>query len=177
MNLFEIGILDSIQNIFRCNVLDVICPIITALGDYGLFWIILSVVLICIKKTRKIGLLMIAALIINLVLCNGILKHAVNRTRPYIVNPDAPLIYKRPHDSSFPSGHTSASFSCAFVLMFEKIKYWIPAIILSAMIGFTRLYLYMHYPTDVVAGILVGLISGYLSYKLMNTIYNKCMVK
>ena len=177
MNLFEITILDSIQNIFRCNFLDVVCPVITAFGDYGIFWIALSLILLCFKKTRKVGLGMILALVINLILCNGILKTTINRTRPFVVNPDAPLLYKRPIDSSFPSGHTSASFSCAFALLYMKVKYWIPAMILSILIAFTRLYLYVHYTSDVLAGVLVGLVSAYFGVKLCTYINNKYMVK
>lgn len=177
MNLIEVGILDNIQNIFRCDLLDKLCPIITKLGDAGLFWIIIAVICLCFKKTRGIGLIMVFALVFDVILCNGILKPIVNRTRPFVVNPEAPIISARPIDPSFPSGHTAASFTCAFALMFQKVKYWIPAMILSAMIAFTRLYLYFHYPTDVIGGIVLGLLCGFLGYKLYNFINSKYMLK
>jgi len=173
MNLFEVSILDSIQSVFRCDLLDKLCPIITALGDDGIFWIALSLLLLIFKKTRKVGLVMIIALVLDVILCNGILKPIINRTRPFVVNPNAPLIYERPTDASFPSGHTAVSFACAFSLMFGKIKVWIPAMVLAALIAFTRLYLYMHYPTDILGGIAVGVIAGLFANKLFIYITKK----
>lgn len=170
MNLFEVGILDSIQGM-RCVAFDKFFSVITHLGDAGIFWIILTLILLCIKNTRKIGLVMLVALILDVIICNGLLKPIVNRTRPFVVNPDAPLISARPIDASFPSGHTSASFCCAFALMFKKVKYWIPAMVLSALIAFSRLYLYFHYPTDVIGGVIVGLLCGYAGYILCEKFY------
>ena len=173
MNAFEVGLLDSIQNIFRSDILDKIFPIITVLGDAGIFWIILGIVLICFKKTRKMGIAVIISLVFSVVICSGILKPLVNRARPFVVNPDAPLIAKRPKDASFPSGHTSASFAAAFALMYQKAKYWIPAMVLAGLIAFSRLYLYFHFPTDVLAGIVLGLVCGFGSFVVTRKIYEK----
>ena len=81
------------------------------------------------------------------------------------------LLVKAPTDPSFPSGHTGASFACAGALFFAKSKLWIPATILSAIIAFSRLYLFVHYPTDVLAGMLLGIVTGFLGAKIVNSIY------
>ena len=102
---------------------------------------------------------MAAALIIDLLLCNVLLKNFVARTRPYDVNTGIQLLVAKLRDYSFPSGHTAASFASAAALYFagEK-KLWKPALVLACLIAVSRLYLYVHYPTDVLAGILLGLI-------------------
>lgn len=108
---------------------------------------------------------MALALIADLILCNGILKNLVARTRPYDVNTVVNLLIEKPVDYSFPSGHTAASFAAvtALYLAGEK-KLWKPALVLSILIAFTRMYLYVHYPTDILGGIAVGIISGYIGF-------------
>ncbi len=168
MNQFELGILDFIWNNMHNAVCDFILPIITHLGDAGLFWIALAVIFLIFKKTRRLGISMAFALIIDLLCCNIVLKPLVQRIRPFDLNEQmkesiiALINSKLPADYSFPSGHTAASFASAFALVFKKSKFAIPALILAAIIAFSRLYLYIHYPTDVLVGIVVGLIAGYL---------------
>lgn len=131
----------------------------------GIIWIALTLVLLVIPKTRRSGLIMALALIADLILCNGILKNLVARTRPYDVNTVVNLLIEKPVDYSFPSGHTAASFAAvtALYLAGEK-KLWKPALVLSILIAFTRMYLYVHYPTDILGGIAVGIISGYIGF-------------
>lgn len=101
---------------------------------------------------------MLTALALDVLLCNVMLKPLVGRMRPFTVNTGMELLINAPKDFSFPSGHTAASFAAAFALLFVKNKLWIPSMILASLIAFSRLYLYVHYPTDVLAGILLGLI-------------------
>lgn len=174
----EIKILDWIQSM-RTPIGDNAIPVITKLGDAGMVWIFLSAVLFIIPKTRKSGAILAAALCVDVVLCNGILKNLFRRIRPCDVNTSIQLLVARPDDFSFPSGHTAASFAAVTALMLVgKRKYqkgmpvcqkktaierklWIPALALAVFIAFSRLYLYVHYPTDILGGIAVGIFAGY----------------
>ena len=164
MNI-ELSILDWIQTL-HTPFLDKIMVFITRLGDVGIIWIVLSIVLLLIPKTRKSGAVMVAALVVDVLLCNIVLKKLVARTRPYDVNTGVHLLVAKLHDYSFPSGHTAASFASltALYLAGEK-KLWKFALVLACLIAISRLYLYVHYPTDVLGGILFGVISGYLGYR------------
>ena len=164
MNI-ELSILDWLQTL-HTPFLDKIMVFITRLGDSGIIWIVLSIVLLLIPKTRKSGAVMVAALVVVVLLCNIVLKNLVARTRPYDVNTGVHLLVAKLHDYSFPSGHTAASFASvtALYLAGEK-KLWKFALVLACLIAISRLYLYVHYPTDVLGGILFGVISGYLGYR------------
>lgn len=164
MNI-ELSILDWLQTL-HTPFLDKIMVFITRLGDAGIIWIVLSIVLLLIPKTRKSGTVMVAALVVDVLLCNIVLKNLVARTRPYDVNTGVHLLVAKLHDYSFPSGHTVASFASvtALYLAGEK-KLWKFALVLACLIAISRLYLYVHYPTDVLGGILFGVISGYLGYR------------
>ena len=118
-----------------------------------------------LPRTRKLGLVVTAALVLEAIPCNLILKPLVARARPFTVNPAVELLITKPTDFSFPSGHTSASFAVVSALFFRKERLWIPAGILAALIAFSRLYLYVHYPTDVLAGALVGILAGWIAVK------------
>ena len=162
---FDMAILDLIQSNIRTGFMDAIMPFITQLGDAGLIWIILSIGLIIPKKTRKIGFVMIIALILNGIICNIILKPMLARIRPFDVNTAIKLLINKPRDFSFPSGHTSASFTAASVLFFRKSKLFVPSLVLAFLISFSRLYLYMHYPSDVLAGLVLGILCGYIGHR------------
>lgn len=130
---------------------------ITTLGNAGAVWIAISLLLLVPKKTRRIGCMGLLALVLSLLFNNMLLKHLIARSRPYdCIRGLIPLITP-PTDYSFPSGHTAASFAVG-VLLFRKLpkRYGIPALVLAALIGFSRLYLGVHYPSDVLAGALLG---------------------
>ena len=168
----EIHILDMIQN-FRTPIGDVVVPLITRLGDAGIIWIILTVLLLIIPKTRKTGVIMMAALLVDVLLCNVLIKNLA-RTRPFDVNTAVQLLVAKPRDYSFPSGHTAASFASvtALYLAGEK-KMWKAALVLAVLIALSRLYLYVHYPTDIIGGVIFGSLSGYLGYKIVEWIQKK----
>lgn len=172
MNI-ELKILDWFQTL-HTPVLDKFMTSVTKLGNAGIFWIILTVLFLLIPKMRKTGVVMAAALIIDLLLCNVLLKNFVARTRPYDVNTGIQLLVAKLRDYSFPSGHTAASFASATALYFagEK-KLWKPALMLACLIAVSRLYLYVHYPTDVLGGVVIGIIAGYLGYRLVKVLEDK----
>lgn len=163
----EIQILDWIQNL-RTPVGDAIMSVITSLGNAGIIWILLAVLLLIVPKTRKTGAVLAVALVLDVIFCNGIIKNAVARIRPYDVNPVVELLIHKPRDYSFPSGHTAASFAAMSALYFAEERHlWKPVLLLAVLIGFSRLYLYVHYPTDVLGGAVLGIICGYLANKIV----------
>ena len=161
----EISILNAIQTI-RTPLLDTVMCVITKLGNAGMIWILSGVILLIIPKTRRTGVILMLALCVDVVLCNGILKNLVGRIRPCDVNTSIQLLVARPHDYSFPSGHTAASFVAVMALYLAgENKIWKPALILAVLIAFSRLYLYVHYPTDILGGIITGCIAAYIGYR------------
>ena len=176
MNI-EYAILDFIRDTFSNPIMDAIMKGITFLGNAGWFWIALSLVLAFIPKTRKIGITACLALLLNLLLCNVTLKPIIARVRPYDLREGIELIINAPHDFSFPSGHTSASFAAAAAIFGYNKKYGTAALVLAALIGFTRLYLYVHFPSDVLAGALVGSFCAVLSYYMVRLGYKKFQKK
>ncbi len=161
MNLFEIGLLDAVQNI-RTPFGDWFMPLVTKLGDGGIFWIIATVALLIFPRTRRLGFACAVALVIDVALCNGLIKNLVARTRPYVVNPDIVLLIPKPGEFSFPSGHAAASFTFVGALYFSKSRLWIPSCVLAAVVAFSRIYLYVHYPTDILGGMVFGVLFGFL---------------
>ncbi len=173
---FDLPILDWIAEHLSSGFLDKVMPVITLLGDGGIFWIAIAVVLLIFKKTRKAGLSMGAALLMGLVVCNLIMKPGFARIRPYdyqweVFGREIPLLIEAQHDFSFPSGHTIASFEGATALFLFNKKVGIPALILAALIAFSRLYLYVHYPTDVLTSIVLGVAFGILGTLLVNKVW------
>ncbi len=168
MNVFEVGILDFIQEHLTAPFLDPVMVFITRFGDGGIFWIAVCLLMLLFPKTRKLGAVMSLSLLLEALLCNLMLKPLAARTRPYVVNAAVTLLVKAPRDFSFPSGHTGASFAIVGALFFQKSRLWIPVCVFALLIGFSRLYLYVHYPTDVLAGIVLGMLTGWLATLLWN---------
>ena len=173
LSMKELGILDFIQEHIRCDFLDWFFPTITKLGDSGIFWILLAVIFLFFKKTRKTGLMMGVALVCGLIVGNITLKPLIHRIRPYDLNPDVTLLIDRLSDFSFPSGHTLSSFEGATVLMIRDKRFGVPAMVLAVCIALSRLYLYVHYPTDVLAGAILGIGFGFLAVAVVNAVQKK----
>lgn len=157
----ELTILDGIQAHLRCGVLDAVMPWITLFGEAGIFWILLTLGFLIDPKTRRTGLSMLAALLVDVILCNLCLKPLAARVRPFTYRPELELLVARLSDYSFPSGHTMASFAAAEAMRRTNQRGWIAAMVLSALIGLSRLYLYVHFPTDVLAGAVLGFACGW----------------
>ena len=166
---------DSIMN----PVLNVIMTFITHLGDTpGIIWFILGLCLLIPRKTRKLGILLFAGLAFASVINNLCLKEIIERPRPYNLDPEVwknagyeyiwPNLIKKSDSWSFPSGHTSTSIGAGFALLLgcrkKELGIGIPAFIISLLIGFSRIYVHVHYPTDVIVGAVIGLISGLAMY-------------
>lgn len=175
-NLLNIdgGILLFLQEFVRNPLLDPVMVWITTLGDKGMIWIAATIVLLIPKKTRKIGLMSALALVGSLLINNQLIKNFVRRPRPFYTFEELTTVIPRPGEFSFPSGHSSASFAAA-VVFYRNLpkKYGIPALILAVLIAFSRLYVGVHYPTDVLAGALVGTAIAFGVQYLVNILSGK----
>ena len=141
--------------------LDQLMILITSIGDKGLIWIGISILLLARKETGNIGIMALLALLISTILGEGILKHIIKRPRPYADFPWVELLIDPSTIYSFPSGHTASSFSVAYVFH-RYLKKFAPLVwTLALLMGFSRLYLFMHYPSDIAGGIILGLASGW----------------
>ena len=184
---FDVAVYQFVDSIMN-PVLDSIFTLITHLGDTpGIIWWVLAVILFIPKKTRKLAIVLIAGLAIASAVNNLALKNIIERPRPYNIDPSVwtnagyeyiwPGLIDESSSWSFPSGHTSSSIGAGFALLLacckdKKLALGIPAFILSLLIGFSRIYVHVHYPSDVVAGAVVGLLGGLVAY----VIYAKLLV-
>ena len=169
---WELDLLHWFQDIHN-GFLDFIVPKITFLGDKGWFWIVLTLIFLAIPKSRKLGVQSAIALVITVFICNIVLKNAVMRCRPCWLEPDVQLLVGIPDDFSFPSGHSNASFAVATAIFTRNKKLGIPALVLAALIAISRLYVFVHWPTDVLVGSLIGICGGITSFFIVNFIYKK----
>lgn len=137
---------------------DSIMVFLSALGNAGFFWIGVGVLLCIFTKYRKCGIQMLVSMAIAFVLGNLILKNLIARERPCWLDSQVPLLLESPKDYSFPSGHSLNGFTAATTLLFFDRRLGIPAVILASLIAFSRLYLFVHFPTDVFVGIVMGIV-------------------
>lgn len=168
------GFLLFLQESVRNPMLDSLMKFITALGNGGMIWIGATILLLIPKKTRSIGMMSAVALLGSLIINNNIIKNIVQRPRPFVTFTDLQIIIPTPSEYSFPSGHTSSSFAAAAVFYRHlPKKLGLPSVILAGLIGFSRLYVGVHYPTDVIAGVIMGILLSYLAEFLVNLLRNK----
>ena len=152
----DFSILYWIQANLRCGALDWLMPKLTLLGEGGAIWIAAALVLLATRRYRRAGLILAAGLICSLLLGNLLLKPLVARPRPCWLDPAVELLIRIPGDYSFPSGHSLSAFIAATVLLRHNKLMGIPALVLAALLAFSRLYLFVHFPSDVLAGVLLG---------------------
>ena len=171
---FEFQILDKLQTI-HTPLLDRFMVAVTKLGDAGIVWIILTVILLLIPKTRKSGVYMAVALIADLIICNVILKPIVARIRPYSINQTVQLLVTPLKDYSFPIGTILQHRLHRLVrcILSGRKRMAAGALIVSVLIAFSRMYLYVHYPTDVLGGLIIGLLCGWIADMIIKKVMEK----
>ncbi len=173
MTLWELSVLDLIQQHLRCMPLDRLMVIVTTLGNGGAVWLLTGAVLLISRRTRRLGLCLLAALAVTAAVCSLGLKPLVARPRPCDLNTTVQLLIARPGDYSFPSGHTAASFAAVTVLALGRCRYRLAATVLAALIAFSRLYLYVHFPTDILGGALLGVLTGWVCFSVLRFVFRR----
>ena len=154
------------------EVLDALAVFLNYAGEHGELWIAFTLLLLLFRRTRKAGCAMATALVLYLVAGDCILKPLFARPRPCDVNTAITILVKRPHGHSFPSGHTASGVAAAYALWLQNRKLGAPALVLAAFIAFTRLYLYVHFPTDVLGGAVLGIALGTAASAFANYMAN-----
>ena len=175
---WDVSVLYWIQETLRIDVLNPVIVFLTKLGNGGFFWLALSLVLLIPKRTRKAGLVSLISMVVCYIIVNLGIKPAVARLRPYDAYPFLHPIVPPQKEYSFPSGHTVNGFACSTILvrMLPK-KAWLPLVILAAVIALTRLYVGVHYPSDVIAGFLIALALSQIVWILYTNILRRSKKK
>lgn len=169
----DFAILDALQKIHN-PVLNVILAFFTYIGEGGIVWIAFALVLLFFKdkQKKKISAAVLLSLILEVIFNEKIIKHIVKRPRPFTLHPNIDTIVHRPGSFSFPSGHSCCAFAAATaVFMFDK-RLGIFCYITAALIAFSRNYFYIHYPTDVLCGAVLGVILGIISAVIIKAVMN-----
>lgn len=159
--------LESFEKMRRPASLDTVMRGFTILGNGGTIWFMTAAIFFLIRDRRRVSLAMLFSLTLSLLIGNIILKNAIFRERPYVKNPSLQPLIKPPTDYSCPSGHAFSSFSAATVLLLFCGIAWIPALLLATIISLSRVYLLVHYPSDVVVSFILGISTGLLTFKIM----------
>lgn len=149
------------------EILDTIMKFISCSGDYAAVWIILSIVLLIKKPTREIGIVMFFAILMGFLLNDLMIKPLIERPRPFIDDPSLPLVISPPGGYSFTSGHTVKAFAAAFVMFIYDRKWGTGFLVYATLIGFSRVYLMVHYPSDIIAGVLIGILCAVAVYSII----------
>lgn len=159
----DFSVLYWIQENLRCDVLDSVCAFLSWAFQLGIPWFILGGILFCFKKTRAAGVMVVAAVVLAFFFNELALKNAIDRERPCTIDPSIQLAVERPGSFSFPSGHTASCFAVAGVLMFTHKKIGIPLLLFAVIMGLSRMYLFVHFPTDVIAGAAFGILMAWVT--------------
>lgn len=159
----EANILLGIQN-NRHDFLTPVLQTISHIGDYGLIWLILAGFFLLSGGYRLLGVKILAALTLVLLLNNMLLKNLVDRPRPYETISDLIMLGAVPSGASFPSGHTAGAFAACWLLYkYLPKKYGVSLVILGILMGFSRMYVGVHYLSDVLGGAICGCLCGWLA--------------
>ncbi len=159
---FDWTVLNGIQNSLKCAFLDSFTVILSYITTSGIIWIVAGVILLFFKKTRAAGIIVLAALAVGFLTGDVLLKHIINRPRPFMINTDVVLLIDPPSGSSLPSTHSCLAAAATTVLLVKKRSLGFIALALTICIAFSRLYLYFHFPSDVLCGLLLGVLSALL---------------
>lgn len=162
----ELEILHAIQGLHR-DWLDPIMIFFSAIGNGGLCWIAVSIVLACIPRTRKCGFTMMLGMAFTFVFGNLIIKNIVARPRPCAIDTSVTLLIPFPSEYSFPSGHSANGFTAASIIFAYYHRTGVIALVIAGIIAFSRMYLFVHYPTDILGGICIGILDGFLAFQLV----------
>lgn len=169
----DFSILDWILANLRCDFLDYLMPLVTLYAEHGILLIGIGVVLLIFRSHRVCGAAVLSGLTGGLLIGNLFLKNLIARARPCWINTDVSMLVSVPTDYSFPSGHTLHCFIVATVLMYYDKRLGVPALVMAVLVGFSRLYLYVHFPTDVIAGAAIGIGIGILTVIIFKQIRNR----
>ena len=159
----DFSLLYLIQENLRSEWLDALCAFLSRAFQFGIPWLILGAVLFCFKKTRSAGVILVAAVALTFFFNEIAIKNAVGRERPCTIDPSIQLAIERPTSYSFPSGHTASCFAAVGTLLFTFKKLGVPMLLFAAFMGFSRMYLFVHFPTDVLAGAAMGLLMAWVT--------------
>lgn len=170
INIFDNYVLFIINRKIKNKYLDKLMPVITSLGNLGMVWLAIAVILLFVEENKSIGEVVILTMIFSTIVGEGIIKHLVRRVRPCNQKNTSTLLIVKPTSYSFPSGHTLSSFAAAEVLSIYFINYKIIFITIALLIALSRIYLYVHYPTDVIAGMLIGILCSKLIFIILQQI-------
>lgn len=157
-----------IVNNIKSTFMDKFMVFITSLGDGAVIWLIIGILMMRTKKYRSYGRILLLTLLVGSITGNLVIKNLVERVRPCNANPLVEMIIERPTTYSFPSGHSLTSFAAAFILLKTDKRFGIGAMVLAALIAFSRVYLYVHYFSDILAGALIGMIVALVMYNFIN---------
>lgn len=156
----ELAFLHAMQDAIGCPPLDSFMAAVTVLGDHGVIWVVIGLFLLLLKNYRRWGITMLLAVLVAWLFGEQFLKDVVARPRPFVEDPSFTLVIPPPDGYSFPSGHTICAFTAATVLLFSPIRrrWKVVVCVLAVLIGFSRMYLCVHNPTDVLAGAVFGIL-------------------
>lgn len=161
----DLQILLFIQEHFTNPVFNVIMPFVSFIAENGVLWLAVAVLMLFFKKSRRFGVMVIIAVAAGFLIGELGMKNIVCRIRPCNEYPALhQMIVEAPTSFSFPSGHSCSSFAAATIIFFYDKRFGVPALILAATIAFSRMYLFVHYPTDVLCGICLGIVMAVLTY-------------
>lgn len=174
---WEFPLLYALQEL-HCEWLDAVMTFLTKLGNGSIInlWIIIAIVCLFPKKTRKTGFQMLISMLVTFIIGNLILKNAFARTRPCDIDTAVALLIPHPGEFSFPSGHSMNGMTAAVTIFLNNKKIGIPAILLAVIIGFSRLYHFVHFPTDVLAGFAIGMLAALIVDYIFKQIQKKKQV-
>lgn len=169
---WELDFLHLLQGLHN-PVLNKIMVFITELGNKNFIWLLGALIMILTKKYRKCGCAILISLLFSIVSCNLILKNFIARERPSFLFSNYEKLINAPLSYAFPSGHTQNAFSAAFSIFFMHQKEGIAAIIIAAAIAFSRMYLFVHWPTDILSGIVFSLFCALFACMTVNILFKK----